>query len=75
MCVAVCQLYKLQVLTLFADSVRDHLAPLAAAANTIQSDNCRLDTVLIALANLYRMFSDSKYDLEIRRSILRSLEK
>jgi hypothetical protein len=31
--------------------------------------------VLITLANLYRIFSNDKFDLDIRRSVLRSLEK
>jgi hypothetical protein len=62
-------------LTLCLSRIKEHLSPLAAATNTLQSDSCRLDTVAITLANLYRIFSNEKLDINIRRSVLRSLEK
>jgi hypothetical protein len=56
-------------------SVRDHLEPLAVAANATQADNARLDVVLLTLGNLYRIFSKPKYDIAIRSRIHSSLEK
>ncbi|KAJ7874609.1 ribonuclease H-like domain-containing protein, partial [Mycena leptocephala] len=35
----------------------NHLEPLAIASNILQSPNCRLDTVLLTLANLFRIFN------------------
>ncbi|KAJ7775980.1 ribonuclease H-like domain-containing protein [Mycena maculata] len=35
-----------------------HLEPLAITANILQSPHCRLDTVLLTLANLFRIFSN-----------------
>ncbi|KAA1466432.1 hypothetical protein DENSPDRAFT_766849 [Dentipellis sp. KUC8613] len=37
-----------------------HLHPLAVATNLLQMDHTRIDTVLVTLANLYRVFSDSR---------------
>ncbi|KAI0027258.1 ribonuclease H-like domain-containing protein, partial [Vararia minispora EC-137] len=42
--------------------IQEHLAPLAAATNILQSDHCRLDTVLITLANLVRKFSSGRLE-------------
>ncbi|KAI0309211.1 hypothetical protein OF83DRAFT_1024938, partial [Amylostereum chailletii] len=55
--------------------VKRHLKPLAAATNILQSDHACLDTVLIILANLFLIFSDDTFKLEMCRSVLRSLEK
>ncbi|THU86689.1 hypothetical protein K435DRAFT_607976, partial [Dendrothele bispora CBS 962.96] len=41
------------------ESLRNLLRPFAIAANAIQADNCRLDTVLLIIANLYRIHSQS----------------
>ena len=41
----------------------------------MQSDHARLDTLLITLANLFRIFSnDHTLNLDVRRAVLRSLE-
>ncbi|KAL1739125.1 ribonuclease H-like domain-containing protein [Schizophyllum fasciatum] len=55
--------------------VKLHLQPLAIAANVTQSDHARLDTVLLTLANLYRVFSDSSLDPSICAAVQKSLEK
>ncbi|KAJ7747421.1 ribonuclease H-like domain-containing protein [Mycena maculata] len=38
--------------------ITHHLEPLAIAANILQSPHCRLDTVLLTLANLFRIFNN-----------------
>ncbi|KZT64568.1 hypothetical protein DAEQUDRAFT_678347, partial [Daedalea quercina L-15889] len=53
----------------------DHLRPLAIATNLFQSDDVRLDIVLITLAKLYHIFSDPHLELSVRRAVLSSLEK
>ncbi|KAL1739260.1 ribonuclease H-like domain-containing protein [Schizophyllum fasciatum] len=55
--------------------VKLHLQPLAIAANVTQSDHARLDTVLLTLANLYRVFSDPSLDPSICTAVHKSLEK
>ena len=41
----------------------------------MQSDHACLDTLLITLANLFRIFSnDHTLNLDVRRAVLRSLE-
>ncbi|KAG6917691.1 hypothetical protein DXG01_001461 [Tephrocybe rancida] len=59
------------------ERIKDHLEPLAIAANVTQSDNTRLDVIVITLANLYRVFSDSThgFDESISATVLASLEK
>ncbi|KAI0308727.1 ribonuclease H-like domain-containing protein, partial [Amylostereum chailletii] len=39
--------------------IRQHLEPLAVAANIIQGDNARLDVVLVAILSLYSEFSQA----------------
>ncbi|TFY64461.1 hypothetical protein EVG20_g5940 [Dentipellis fragilis] len=58
-----------------AISAKRHLHPLAVATNLLQTDHTRLDIVLVTLANLYRVFSDSQFDTSIRDAVLSSLEK
>lgn len=55
--------------------VKRHLEPLAVAANICQSDHTRLDTVLLTLANLFRLFADPDVDEDTRAGMHRSLEK
>ncbi|KAG6807852.1 hypothetical protein H0H92_006199 [Tricholoma furcatifolium] len=57
--------------------IKDHLEPLAIAANVTQSDNTRLDVILVTLVNLYQIFSDSsrRFDPTIATAVLASLEK
>ncbi|KAL1672232.1 ribonuclease H-like domain-containing protein [Schizophyllum commune] len=55
--------------------VQQHLEPLAIAANVTQSDHARLDTVLLTLANLYRIYCDESLDPAIREAVHKSLEK
>ncbi|THU90830.1 hypothetical protein K435DRAFT_910345, partial [Dendrothele bispora CBS 962.96] len=58
------------------EGLRDLLHPFAIAANIIQADNCRLDTVLFALANLYRIHSTSTtIDRRICNAVIVSLDK
>ncbi|THU89843.1 hypothetical protein K435DRAFT_864863 [Dendrothele bispora CBS 962.96] len=55
---------------------RNLLRPFAIAANAIQSDNCRLDTSLLIIANLYRIhFQSVTIDAWVRAAILKSLAK
>ena len=54
-------------------SVRDHIEPLAIAANATQGDNARLDVVLLTLANLYHTYTT--FDESVRTTMHRSLEK
>ncbi|KAJ7454143.1 ribonuclease H-like domain-containing protein [Mycena latifolia] len=42
-----------------------HLELLAIAANVLQAPDCRLDTVLLTLANLFRIFSNLNQELMI----------
>ncbi|KAG5640391.1 hypothetical protein DXG03_008841 [Asterophora parasitica] len=57
--------------------VKDHLEPLAVTANVTQSDNACLDTVVLTLINLYRIYSDTtrNFDETFAQAILVSLEK
>lgn len=54
------------------------LEPLAIAANITQGNSTRLDSVLLCLGNLYRMYSQPAFmeqEPEISRVLLESLEK
>ncbi|EPQ55188.1 hypothetical protein GLOTRDRAFT_24480, partial [Gloeophyllum trabeum ATCC 11539] len=42
-----------------------HLEPLAIGTNVLQSNHARLDTVLLTLANLYRIFEPEPYILAV----------
>ncbi|KAJ2977735.1 hypothetical protein NUW54_g11382 [Trametes sanguinea] len=56
--------------------IKRHLEPLAIATNTTQSNNCRLDKVVITFGSLFRFF-DSLPDPEeelVKDAVLRSLE-
>ncbi|KAF5386718.1 hypothetical protein D9615_002122 [Tricholomella constricta] len=59
--------------------VKAHLEPLAIAANPTspKSNNAQLDTIVLTLVNLYRMYSDESrgFDVSISRAVLASLEK
>jgi len=56
-------------------SVQAILEPLAIAANITQASHARLDHVLITLANLFRIYTNSKIDTQSRDGILKTLEK
>ncbi|KAF5374107.1 hypothetical protein D9615_008815 [Tricholomella constricta] len=53
------------------DLIKAHLEPLAIAANVTQSDNARLDTIVLTLVNLYRVYSDESrgFDESISRAV------
>ncbi|KIL54278.1 hypothetical protein M378DRAFT_1059173 [Amanita muscaria Koide BX008] len=57
--------------------IKNHLEPLAIAANVTQASNTRLYHVLTTLANLYRIYSNLSLseDLDVRDRVLASLEK
>ncbi|KIL60077.1 hypothetical protein M378DRAFT_14359 [Amanita muscaria Koide BX008] len=57
--------------------IKNHLEPLAIAANITQASNTRLYHVLTTLANLYRIYSNLSLseDLDVRNQVLASLEK
>ncbi|KAG5640226.1 hypothetical protein DXG03_009768, partial [Asterophora parasitica] len=57
--------------------VKNHLEPLAIAANITQSDNAHLDTVVLTLINLYQIYSDAtcNFDETIAQAVLVSLKK
>ncbi|KAJ7135463.1 ribonuclease H-like domain-containing protein [Mycena crocata] len=56
--------------------VANHLEPLAIASNILQSPHCRLDTVLLTLANLFRMFNNlAVSDVIVKRALHASLEQ
>ncbi|KAI0776273.1 hypothetical protein BD413DRAFT_470158 [Trametes elegans] len=56
--------------------VKRHLEPLAIAANTTQSNTCRLDQVVITFGRLFQSFSqlDSSDEEIIKIAVLRSLQ-
>ncbi|KAM5535809.1 hypothetical protein V8D89_010532 [Ganoderma adspersum] len=54
----------------------EHIKPLAVASNATQGDHAQLDVVLITLANLYRIYSDtSRFSDSVRDTMHTSLEK
>jgi hypothetical protein len=55
--------------------VKDILEPFAIAANITQGPTTRLYHVILALGNLYRIFSDPKLDDALRDGVHASLEK
>ncbi|KAI0041872.1 hypothetical protein FA95DRAFT_1576106 [Auriscalpium vulgare] len=55
--------------------IRQHLEPLAVAANITQSDNAHLDIVVSAIVNLYWIFSRPVVSPQVRASVIASLEK
>ena len=56
--------------------LQKHLEPLAIAANVVQADNARLDTVLMTLGSLYGTLSQSSlFDGPVREQLTKSLEK
>ncbi|KAF7371828.1 hypothetical protein MVEN_00039600 [Mycena venus] len=53
-----------------------HLEPLAISANILQSPHCRLDTVLLTLANLFRIFNNlPSHDAIVKKTLHDSLER
>ncbi|KAF7333128.1 hypothetical protein MVEN_02378300 [Mycena venus] len=53
-----------------------HLEPLAISANILQSPHCRLDTVLLTLANLFRIFDNlPSHDAIVKKTLHDSLER
>ena len=56
--------------------IKNHLEPLAIAANITQSAFCRLDEVLLTFGVLYHHFSNmhDPADNHIRTAVLNSLE-
>ncbi|OBZ67907.1 hypothetical protein A0H81_12375 [Grifola frondosa] len=57
--------------------VKTHLEPLAIAANVTQSNNARLDVVLLTLGHLFMVYSNLALTMDptLRSRILESLEK
>ncbi|KAG5640471.1 hypothetical protein DXG03_008547 [Asterophora parasitica] len=57
--------------------IKDHLEPLAVAANVMQSDNACLDIVVITLVNLCQIYLDPacQFDPAIASAVLASLKK
>ncbi|KAM5536980.1 hypothetical protein V8D89_009309 [Ganoderma adspersum] len=54
----------------------EHIKPLAVASNATQGDHARLDVVLIMLANLYRIYSDtSRFSDSVWDTMHTSLKK
>lgn len=56
------------------DSVEVHLKPIAVATNILQASSTRLDHVLLALANLYRMFDSDDIEAVVRERMLARFE-
>jgi hypothetical protein len=57
-------------------SIVKHLEPLAIAANVLQAPDCRLDTVLLTLANLFRIFHNLDIeDAIVKKTMHASLER
>jgi hypothetical protein len=59
----------------FSPRIKIILEPLAIAANITQAPHTHLDHVLLTLGNLYRIYSNLEFDVEVRTAILASLEK
>ncbi|THU83160.1 hypothetical protein K435DRAFT_571524, partial [Dendrothele bispora CBS 962.96] len=58
------------------ESLQNMLRPFAIAANLIQADNCRLDTVLFTLAHLYYIHKTSRnIDHRVCNAVIASIEK
>ncbi|KAJ7809917.1 ribonuclease H-like domain-containing protein [Mycena leptocephala] len=54
----------------------NHLEALAIASNILQSPNCRLDTVLLTLTNLFRIFNNlAAEDAIVKKTLHASLER
>lgn len=63
-------------LSIYLNSLRDHLHPFSIATNIIQSDRARLDTVLLTLAKLHHVFSQvTNIDDDTRELVQSNLEK
>ncbi|KAI0729817.1 hypothetical protein C8Q72DRAFT_777369, partial [Fomitopsis betulina] len=56
-------------------TLEKHLHPLAIATNATQANNVCLDIVLLTLGHLFHIFSDPEYNMAIRDTIHKSLEK
>lgn len=56
-------------------SAKAHMEPLAISSLILQSPTLRLDQVLLTLGNLYRIYTASHVDLDVRDAIVSSLEK
>lgn len=50
------------------------MEPLAISSNVLQAPGCRLDHILLTLANLLRIYSEPHVHTDIRDAILTSLE-
>ncbi|KAJ7231957.1 ribonuclease H-like domain-containing protein [Mycena rebaudengoi] len=58
------------------ERITTHIEPLAIASNILQSPTCRLDTVLLCLGNLYRIFRNlPTTDSLVKRAVHASLER
>ncbi|KAJ7226241.1 hypothetical protein C8J57DRAFT_961696, partial [Mycena rebaudengoi] len=56
--------------------IANHIEPLAIASNILQSPTCRLDTVLLVLGNLFRIFQNlPASDLLVTQTVHASLER
>lgn len=69
--------FLIEYVLMLLHSLKRHLEPFAIAANVTQSDSARLDVVLVTLANLFRIYSNSHLDNSIQQTVLQlaSLEK
>ncbi|KAI0349577.1 hypothetical protein OH77DRAFT_1414734 [Trametes cingulata] len=63
-------------LTRYVSMVKQHLEPLAIAANITQSNDCRLDQVLITFGTLFHFFEslEDADESTIKTAVIRSLE-
>ncbi|KAJ6482399.1 ribonuclease H-like domain-containing protein [Mycena vulgaris] len=68
------QLKKLERAISACFSIASDLKPLAIASNLLQAPTCRLDTVLLCLCNLHRIFSRND-DTIFKSTVIKSLER
>ncbi|KAJ7747620.1 ribonuclease H-like domain-containing protein [Mycena maculata] len=58
------------------DCIATHIEPLVIASNILQAPTCRLDTVLLCLSNLYRIFGNlPPADATVTKTVQASLER
>lgn len=50
------------------------MEPLAISSNVLQAPGCRLDHILLTLANLRRIYAEPHVNSDIRTAVLTSLE-
>ncbi|KAJ6475171.1 ribonuclease H-like domain-containing protein [Mycena vulgaris] len=56
------------------ERIASDLEPLAIASNLLQAPTCRLDTILLCLRNIHRIFSRNN-DTIVKSTVIKSLER